>query len=795
MDHPVPPPSPGTGEAAPLPDTTSAHPAGRWYVELGWHLLAAALTVGVLVAGLRLDRADFHAPFSYEHDALLILPMVQCTVEHGSHWRNDRLGAPGVSELQDYPVIDHLHFAAVRLLGVFFPDPVVAFNLYHLLTYPLTAVTGMFVLRRFGLSVPAAVCGGVLYAFQPYHYLRGQTHFFLSAYYVVPLTLMIILWVCRGRLPFFRKDADGRDRFGLRTRDTLVAVLIGLATASAGAYYAFFACALLVMAGAYGWAAARTWRAAAAAAGLIAVIVLGGVANHAPTFPYAAANGYNSRVHTRLAEEAEIYGLKIAQLILPVQQHNPIGYGKDVLFDPAGIRSMYQAPQFKSLNESEWDPFGLVGAVGYLALLAAVLFPRRWDWPVGPLAALTVFATLVATTGGLSAVFNLLVTAQIRCPNRISIYLAFLALFAACWWIDRYFDTRTGWARRLRWPAFLAIVLFGVWDQTNDVWFPDMRQPEPGYVSADEARDETAKKWWADREFFAHVEQLTPDGVVFTYPYLEYPEAAPYSEPGSLGRTESYDMIRGCLHAPSLRWSFGAMKGREWDTWMRDVTRLVAFTRSPNAEQFLQRLVAAGFDGLLIDQRGLNPVLYGELTKGLDAALGHGSARVRHPDNSLIFFTLRPYRDYLLRTFGQSQFDAMTRAEREAPMALWLKGFRSYEPTGYEWRSHHCQPEGQIVLVNRTDHPITVQVRMRFRTVFKGPGQLRIDAGEQWREEYEIGHEQKPPEHVRTLVLQPGKHKVRLYCTPKVNVLPTDSRREIFAVLDFRMAEVPPGGQ
>src|SRR5205814_397574 len=135
-------------------------------------------------------------------------------------------------------------------------------------------------------------------------------------------------------------------------------------------------------------------------------------------------------------------------------------------------------------------------------------------------------------------------------------------------------------------------------------------------------------------------------------------------------------------------------------TWMRDVVRLVVYTNSPNAEQFLQRLVAAGFDGLLIDQRGLNPNKYRDLVIGFDAALGHGSARVRHPDGSLIFFTLRPYRDYLLRTYGQAQFDAMTRAEHESPMALWLKGFRSYEPTGHEWRSHHCQPDGQIVLVN-----------------------------------------------------------------------------------------------
>lgn len=795
MDHSVPPPAPDTGAAPPSPAPTVAHPIHRWPVELGWHLLAAALTTVILVAGLRIDRADFHAPFAYEHDALLILPMVECTADFGSHWVNPRLGAPGVQEMYDFPVIDHLHFAAIRLLGVFFPDPVVAFNLYHLLTYPLTALTGMFVLRRSGLSVPAALCGGVLYAFQPYHYLRGQVHYFLSAYYVIPLTLMVTIWVCAGRLPFFRKCPDGTYRLSLRTRDTFVAVVIGLATSAAGAYYAFFACAFLVMAGAYGWAATRTWRAAASAAGLTAVIVVGGLLNHAPAIAHEIEHGYNARVHSRFAEEAEVYGMKIAQLVLPVQQHNPVGFGDTVLLDPAAIRSMYQAPQFKALNESEWDPLGFVGAVGYLALLGCVLFPRKWGWPVGPLAALTAFATFVATTGGLSAVFNLLVTAQIRCPNRIAIYIAFLALFAACYWIDRFFDSRSGVTKCLRWPTFLGVVLFGVWDQTNDVWFPDLRHPEPGYASVRDQRDQTAERWWADREFFAQVRQLTPGGMAFTYPYVEYPEAPPYSEPGSPGRTESYDMVRGSLHAADLRWSFGAMKGREWDTWMRDVVRLVAFTRVPSAEQFLQRLIAAGFDGLLIDTRGLNPALFAEFQNRLDATLGHGSPRIHHPDAGLIFFSLRPHRDYLLRTYGQTQFDAMTRAERESPMALWLKGFRSYEQTGYEWRSHHCQPVGQLVLLNRTNRPITLQLQMRFRTTFKGAAELRIDAGDQWRDVFEITNETKPPLYACLLTVAPGRHKVHFRCTPKINVLPTDSRREIFTVLDFRMAEVPPGGQ
>jgi hypothetical protein len=785
MDHSVPPPEPAQGHGLDTEPAPTRHPAGRWYAEAAWSLVPALIAVGVLVAGLRLDRADFHAPFTYEYDALLVLPLVKATVETGTHWHNDRLGAPGVQELHDFPVVDHLHFAVIWLLGRFFPDPVVVFNLFHLLTYPLTAVTATFVLRRLGLSVPAAGAGGLLYAFQPYHYLRGQMHYFLAAYYVVPLTLLVTLWVCRGRLPFFVKGQDGRYRFQVRTWDTLAAVLVGVATASAGAYYAFFGCALLACAGVYAWASLRTWRGFASAWLVIAVIVAAGLANHAPAFVYQYRYGQNARPHARMAEDAERYGLKVAQLVLPVAQHNPVGLGEAVWIDPAAVRSEYQAPSFKELNESEWDPLGLVGAVGYVLLLAAAVVPVRRRWPVGPLSALTVFATLLGTVGGVGAVFSLLASSQVRCYNRVSIYIAFLAIFFACWLLDRFFDTRVGWARRLRWPAFLAVVAFGVWDQTTEQWFPDLRTKKAGYVTADEAREKTAERYWQDRAFFERVEAILGDGaMVFTYPYVEYPEGQPYQELGSPGKIESYDMVRGYLHTRGLRWSFAAMKGREWDTWMREVCGQLT-----NPPEFLKRLAWAGFEGLLVDARGLSPKSFNNLKSGIDQYAGHGTLREVYPDRGLYFFDLRGHREMLRRNFP-AEFEAKTREQYESLVVLWLKGFTCYEPVGHEWRQHWCAPCGQLVFVNRSDRTVTVEARMQFRTVFKSTARLRV-TGEVWSDEFEIGPDERPPEYARRLVLPPGRHTVHFRCTPAVSVLPSDSRHELFIVNNFKLTEVP----
>src|SRR5438067_6955010 len=268
------PPTPGGGRApaGPAAETATATPAAaptespaaagpgpdqltpadldrrpRWRERLAWYAGAVALTCVLLFGGLRLDRADLRAPFYYDLDALLILPMVKATAERGlgGHWRNERLGAPGVMELYDFPVIDHLHFLCVWLLSKVVANVVVVFNLYFLLTFPLTTLTAMLVFRHLGLTLPAAAAGGLLYAFLPFHYQRWENHYFLAAYWVVPLSLLPALALGRGELPFFRKLPDGTYRRRLLSWAAAGQVALAAATASAGAYYAFFACALV----------------------------------------------------------------------------------------------------------------------------------------------------------------------------------------------------------------------------------------------------------------------------------------------------------------------------------------------------------------------------------------------------------------------------------------------------------------------------------------------------------------------------------------------------------------------
>jgi hypothetical protein len=292
----------------------------------------------------------------------------------------------------------------------------------------------MWVLRWLRLTLPVAALGGLLYAFLPYHQERHHYHYFLALYYWVPVSLVPALALMRGALPFYEPNGDGTFRRALKTRTALLCVLCGIVTASAGAYYAFFACACYGFAGLYAWVGLRTYKAMASAVLLVAPVFATGFAYNVPTYAYQWKNGANF-VTQRDPYEADLYGLKLAHLLLPAPDHN---------FAPlAALRARYATPDRPSEGEPAGS-FGLLGGAALLALFVPVLLPVPYKRPYVAFGALALFLFLLGSIGAFGSLFNQLVTPQIRAYNRLCVFLAVPVLAAGAYWLDRFTLTRTG---------------------------------------------------------------------------------------------------------------------------------------------------------------------------------------------------------------------------------------------------------------------------------------------------------------------------------------------------------------
>ncbi|HVK12789.1 MAG TPA: hypothetical protein VM597_28820, partial [Gemmataceae bacterium] len=369
-------------------------PVGR---RLAWYAAVAALAVAYLTYNFRLHRADLTAPLTApEGDAAAFLTLVTAVQEGGWPWRVDRAGAPGVAERLDYPVPEHAQTLYLRLLLQFTDNAFLAYNLWALSGYPLTAVCTFGVLRALGVSRAVGFAVAVLFAFLPYHAARAFT--LLGHLHTVPLIAVPILWIVDGRLPFFGPSDDaGRRRLSVLNPTTGGTILIAAIVATTSAYYAFFGCYFLVVAGLSRGVAERSVRPLLAALATAAVVAAVGFACTLPFVLYQRDHGENPAVARRTANEAEVYCLKVTQLILPAETHRVNGLGH--------LTRTYNAAA-PLVNENRDSTLGVVGVAGLVILLGRLLGgggPARLE---GGLAILTLSALLLGASGGFGSLFN-----------------------------------------------------------------------------------------------------------------------------------------------------------------------------------------------------------------------------------------------------------------------------------------------------------------------------------------------------------------------------------------------------
>jgi phosphoglycerol transferase len=641
-------------------EVTSLGARSRWRASLLDAAGVAAATIGLLVVTLRLWEANLRVPFvynatdrpplAYAPDAPYYLMLTKGLVEHGSYLRIPNLGWPFSLQLYDNPETgDNLQLALLRGLGFILCDAVLTVNVYYLLTFVAVSLAAWFVLRRLGVSRLVAAVVAILYSFVPYHFARGEAHLLLSGYFMVPIATLLILQVLSDDPPFTarRESPERRWRIALWSRRAVPWILACMALGSTGPYYAFFAALLLGAAVVADFVARRSWQRVASGAVATGIVVVVLLLNLSPSFLYWAVHGQNDQAIPRGVSETEMNGLRIAELVLPRVDHRI-----DAFAD-----AQRKSDRFSPVATSErGQQLGLIGAIGFVGLLVFTLsrlLRRRGDDgsrapPLDPradvgkrLGLLTVVAVIVAAVSGFSLLISAVGVRYIRSYNRISVFIAFFALVAVAFALDWVVARVPRWRGRafIAGVVCVAVLAVGVADQTSSADVPDYKALE--------------RAWDSDDVFMHGIQRdLGSGAAVFQLPYVFFPEA------GFIIGTGPYDQVRGWLHADSLRWSWGSVRGREGD-WQGAVVRLPA----PEA---LDALTAVGFTGLMIDRAGYEDggaVIEAEYTSTL------GQEPRVSPDRRLLFYDLRPWARGLRTRLTKADIDALRRKTLDARAA------------------------------------------------------------------------------------------------------------------------------
>jgi phosphoglycerol transferase len=514
----------------------------------------------------------------------------------------------------------------------------------------------------------------------------------------------------------------------------LICVLIA---STGGAYYSFFAIWLLASAALFLAVRHRSFIRMITPAILIVVIFGVFLANMAPNLIYFLKHG-RTDVAERKAAEAEVYGLKIAQLLLPASDHR--------VKSLADFKARYDLSPLNTENVD--STLGFIGGFGFLFLIGWLLYRKGRDELDQPpalfnhLSMLNASAVLIGTVGGFGSVFAHLISPQIRAYNRISVFIAFFSFFAVALLLDllsrRFFQS--GSRRKIFYVLILTLTALGALDQTGRRSRPDYNDVKAEYLS--------------DREFIRRIESAMPrDAMIFQLPVQNFPEG------------ESKDHLKAYLHSDSLRWSFGAIDLREGANWQATVA-------AAPVNEMIDTIALAGFSGVYIDR-----AQYQDKGAKIEAAISGllQSAPWVSGNQRLSFFSLIEYRKKL----GGDPQKALR------PLSLkWRQGFYEMEGSPEDnWR--WCSTAGELLIENLSLGEREAIIEMGASSI--NPGRLRIESRD-FSEVIQINSVNTP--FSKRLVIPPGAYSIRFISDAPAASPPPETRALSFRVNNFKLKEV-----
>lgn len=530
-----------------------------WAFEYLFSLLLVAILLFTF-SGIKFFNLS--VPLFYAYDGIFHLAAVKDILENHSIWLNPHLGFPNGYIGYDFPMTESFHVVLIILLGsIFGHDPIIITNLFYLLSFVLAALTSLWVLRYYKISYPLALAGSMVFTFLPYHFYRSTMHLFLSSYFTVPLWCAVITTIYQsGRIKLH----------GNNILNILFILLLSYVLSSTGIYYTFFGCFFLICVAIIAWSEKRT-SAAVISLIMIIIAICFIILQLAPSILYHAQHGANPLAAVRSPAQTEIYGLRIAHLLLPPEY--------DRISFLANISNRYNQIFVSGLNESTYSHLGLISSCGFILLLLMIFIPRKFpdNTQLKLISKLNLVALLFATTSGFAVLFSFFVTDMIRSVNRISVFIAFFAILMVLYLLQSAIY-KYKMKPIVSWFIALIIIYAAAADQIDPHAF-DNRGAINAMVS--------------DRQFATNIEKILPNGsAVFQLPYMDFPE--PQVIPGTMG---TYEPMSLYLYTRDIHWSYGATKGRFADGWDKATAELPA-------KAMLVKLKSAGYNGLVIDLNG-----------------------------------------------------------------------------------------------------------------------------------------------------------------------------------------------
>lgn len=515
------------------------------------------------------------------------------------------LASPFQLEFGDYPLPMMSVWLFIKLIGLFSNDVFLVINIFILSTFILNPLAMYFILRRLRINLFITITIATLFNVIPFHFFRIE-HIFYIGYFLLPILTYILLLMITKKPLLYKFSIDKKKYIFDFSKRNIFIIGILLFASTWNYYYTFFFAILLGVVFLILLINKKNRYFFNSTFIVLSLSVLPFIINMIPYKMYTIENGKNLQVAQRGIGESEIYALKISQLLLPVDGHRV-----EKLFQ---LKNRYNT-NVPLINENGTATLGIIGSLGFLLLILYLLIQTKTLTTIKKLSYFNIAVLLFTTVGGFASLFALLITPSIRGYNRVSIFIATFALIAFAiafnYLIKRY--------RIELWKIILfsiSLTSIGLYDQIpKGISLNTNYSKEVVFIS--------------DKKFIQQIEELhtkNERGMIIQYPYMSYPEQP------TIVNMQNYSQMIGYLHSDTLKWSYGAVPGRESDRWIKSLNKEII-------EKQIEILKSSGFTGIYIDRRG-----YQDNAKSLENQLSNilNIQPLVSDDNLKSFFKLIP---------------------------------------------------------------------------------------------------------------------------------------------------------
>ncbi|QHC59482.1 DUF6541 family protein [Rathayibacter sp. VKM Ac-2760] len=526
-------------------------PGRRALVELGAALAAAGASVLAAVIALGVTPESMAQRWQVGGgDQILHYLLFRSATQAFPFSVNGSLGFPDGFNAFFTAQFDVSSALVAGVLSLVIRDGLVLLNVFTLLTFASTALTGYAFFRCLRSPVWVASLLAAVFSLAPYHFLRvGYGHPFLAGYWAIPLLGILVLAAAGDRTdPFRAWRARGATRRARLLRGAVpVVVLPALIASSSGYYYVF---SVLVLGG--------VW-ALCALAGLASRVPLREILGRALPLAVLGAlvaievvalgSDWGERsapyFESRGVGESEIFAGKLLSLFLPWQgtELPKIGALTNLYSTGTAVAVTTEPPGMPVLAIAGLCllllALPLTGAVGGRALRLTAVGRLLSDERLRVLAIAVLWTLAFFVIAGFGMAIAVFVGPTIRAWSRLSIVIVLLGLGAVAIVLGRI--TR----RWLRIAAAVLIVGVAGLDQLAGVArMVPIAPTEDTEVSA----------------LVAEADAALPDGCgVVQLPIKSFPDS------GAIGSMGDYDPGLPYLRTDGedLVWSYGSVSGTE----------------------------------------------------------------------------------------------------------------------------------------------------------------------------------------------------------------------------------------